>query len=80
MQTIGNKQSKNFQIEYVPTRKSPNERLSMDKETGGTVCQDDWHLGWQGLIKKYGEEEAEKRYRFYRSCPSGCGARIDPGD
>jgi hypothetical protein len=43
------------------------------------ICQDDWHLGWDGLVEKYGKEESEKRYRFYRTCPT-CGEKIIPGD
>jgi len=43
-------------------------------------CVDEWHLGWTRLVEKYGEEEAEKRYKPYRSCPSNCGARVDYGD
>ena len=43
-------------------------------------CQDDWHLGWQCLAEKYGEAEAGKRYKPYRSCPSACGAKVIPGD
>src|SRR3990167_4493382 len=43
-------------------------------------CQDDWHLGWQCLAEKYGDAEAGKRYKPYRSCPSACGAKVIPGD
>lgn len=43
-------------------------------------CEDEWHLGWAGLREKYGKEEAEKRFKPYRSCPNNCGARRDYGD
>lgn len=52
----------------------------MQKPNDMPACPDDWHLGWKGLVEKYGEEEADKRYRYYRSCPSNCGAKIIPGD
>lgn len=41
-------------------------------------CKDDWHLSRKEMLKKYGEQEANKKYRFYRTfyrtCPS-CGKK-----
>jgi len=42
-------------------------------------CTDEWHLGWAGLVDKYGREEAEKRFKPTRSCLQ-CGDRRDYGD
>ena len=42
-------------------------------------CIDDWHLSWEQLVDKYGGEEADSQYRYYRTCPT-CGQRSDPGD
>ena len=44
------------------------------------ICQDEWHLSWEEMIKKYGsDEEARKRPGPFRTCPT-CGEKKIYGD
>lgn len=42
-------------------------------------CQNECHLDWKILVQKYGEEEVDKIYKPYCSCPT-CGEKRIYGD
>ena len=42
-------------------------------------CKDEWHLGWEKLLLRYGPKGAEEHYNPARTCPT-CGEKKIYGD